>query len=151
MDIPRTKILFAAATMFFVTIALTVITSGLLSSQQSVPANGVVTHSVGIRLYIDQAATTTCTSIDWGLLFAESSVTRTIYVKNTGNTTEKLHMATSDWNPATVTSMIDLTWDKEDSSLSAGSVVSATLTLTMSQDTGVVDSFDFNIIIEGIA
>jgi hypothetical protein len=98
-------------------------------------------------LYKDQATTTTCTSIDWGSLIAESSNTRIIYVKNTGNTTETLHLNTSDLNPASTSSMLTLTWDKENSTLAAGSVVAATLTLAMGEDSGTVDSFDFNIII----
>jgi hypothetical protein len=39
---------------------------------------------------------------------------------------------------------------KEGSQLSAGSVTATTLTLSLGQDTGVVDSFDFNIVIEGL-
>ena len=102
-------------------------------------------------MYTDKEAVKICTNIDWGSLSEESSATRTIYVKNTGNTTETLRMVASDWNPAAVSSMLSLTWDKEGFSLSAGSVVAATLTLTMGQDTGTVDTFDFNLIIEGFA
>jgi len=60
-------------------------------------------------------------------------------------------LTTSDWNPTAVTSMLTLTWDKEGASLTAGSVVAATLTLSMGQDDGTVDNFDFNILIEGNA
>jgi hypothetical protein len=147
----KTKVIIAAAALIFTAIALTITTSGLLTAQKAVPANGAITHSVGIGVYTDQAATTPCTNIDLGSLTAYSANTQVIYVKNTGNTTETLHLATSDWNPAAASTILGLTWDKEDTPLSAGQVVAATLTLSMGQDTGVVDSFDFNIIIEGFA
>jgi hypothetical protein len=149
MDIRQTKILIAATTLLLITVALAVTTSGLLSSQQTVPAKGTVTHTTGIGLYTDQTATIPCTNIDWGPLTAGRSATRTIYVKNTGNITESLHMTASDWIPTAVGSMLSLTWNKEDFSLPAGSVVATTLTLTVAQDSGEVDSFDFNITIEG--
>ena len=147
MGTPKTKILIATATLLFLTIALAITTSGLLTSQQSVSNRGAITHTVGIGLYTDQATTTTCTSIDWGSISAQDSNTRVIYVKNTGNTTETLHLITSEWNPASASSMLTLTWDKENSTLAAGSVVTATLTLAMGEDLGTVDNFDFNIII----
>ncbi len=78
MGIPKTKILIATAVLLFLTIALAVTTSGLLTSQQSVPNHGAVTHTVGIGLYTDQAATIPCTSIDWGSISAEDSNTRII-------------------------------------------------------------------------
>jgi hypothetical protein len=151
MDIHQAKILIATTALLLIIVVVAVTTSGLLSSQQTVPANGTVTHTTGIGLYTDQAATIECSNIDLGSISAENSATRTIFVKNTGNTTETLHMTTSEWTPAVVSSMLSLTWDKEDFSLSTGSVVAATLTLTMGQDTGAADSFDFNIIIEGTA
>jgi hypothetical protein len=100
-------------------------------------------------LYKDQETAQACTNIDWDSISTQSSTTRTIYVKNTGNITETLHMTTSDWTPTEVSSMLSLAWDKESFSLASGEVVAATLTLTMGQDTGTVDSFDFNTIIEG--
>jgi hypothetical protein len=146
----KTKVIIAAAALIFTAIALTITTSGLLTAQKAVPASGAITHSVGIGVYTDQAAITPCTNIDLGSLTAYSSNTQVIYVKNTGNTTETLHLTTTDWNPTAASTILSLTWDKEDTPLSAGSVTTATLTLSMGQDTGVVDSFDFNIIIEGL-
>ncbi len=43
--------------------------------------------------------------------------------------------------------MLTLTWDKENSTLAADSVVAATLRLAMGEDLGTVDNYDFNIII----
>ena len=131
----KNKILLATAALAFTAITLTVVTSGLLTAQQSVPLSGIVS-SVGIGVYSDSSATTTCTSFDCGNLKPGSTTTQTIYVKNTGNITETLHMTTTDWNPSTANTILTLTWDKEGSALTAGSVVATTLTLTVPEDTG---------------
>jgi hypothetical protein len=105
----KTKVLIAAAALIFITITLAVTISGLLTAQKAFPANGAVTHSVGIGVYTDQAATTTCTNIDLGSLTADTANTKVIYVKNTGNTTETLHLTTTDWNPTAASSILSLT------------------------------------------
>jgi len=139
-----------AATLILTATILAIATTGLLSPQAT-PAGGTISHSIGIELYNDENAVSTCTSIDWGDLYPKSSTTRTIYVKNTGNATETLSMKTSDWNPVETTSTLKLSWDKEGTSVHPGQIVEATLTLTMGEDIETVDSFNFNVIITGSA
>ena len=136
-------------------VVLAVLSSGLLVAQQSVSTSGNVggsiLSSVNIGVFSDVAATSNCSSIDWGSLSAGSTVTQTVYVKNTGSTPETLSMATSDWNPSSANSSLTLTWNMEGASLPAGSVVAATLTLTVAANTGSLTSFSFNIVISGSA
>jgi len=144
----RLKLLIPTTTLILTATVLAVATSGLLSPQQAGPADGTITHSAGIGIYNKAEATTACTNINWGELNPKSSITKTIYVKNTGNATETLNLETADWNPTIAASVLTLSWDKENATLIAGQVVAATLTLTMGEDLETVDSFEFNIIIK---
>ena len=60
-------------------------------------------------------------------------------------------MTTADRNPSTTNTILTLTWDKESTALAAGSVMAATLKLTVPQDAGSLSSSNCNIIIEGSA
>jgi len=99
--------------------------------------------------YIDAAATTTCSNIEWGNPNPGDSVNQTVYIKNTGSSTEELSMNTTNWNPTIANSFLTLTWDKEGYSLSPGGVVPATLTLTVASDTGTLTTFSCDITISG--
>jgi hypothetical protein len=147
----KTKIAIAATALIIIAIALTVTTTALLADQQTIPNQGNIHSTAGIAVYTNNAATTLCTNIDWGTLNEGTTATQTIYIKNMGNTTETLHLTTTDWAPTATASLMTFSWDKEGTSLSPGSVVAATLTLTAAQDMADVDSFDFNIIIQGAA
>jgi hypothetical protein len=112
---------------------------------------GSEVSTINVGLYTDPTATNVCTNIEWGTINPGSNVTQTIYVKNTGNTPEILRLTTSGWNPSNATSTLTLTWNKEGSTLLAGSIVQATLTLTVASNTGTLSTFSFNIIISGEA
>jgi hypothetical protein len=105
--------------------------------------------AIGVGVYWDSSCTSAVSSIDWGAL--EPGVTKnfTIYVKNEGNVQVRLSMTTSNWNPASASSYITLSWNRENYVLSSGSVVSAVLTLSVSSSISGVTSFSFNIIITG--
>lgn len=106
---------------------------------------------MGVDVYTDPQATTLCSDIDWGTLDEGDTATKTIYVKNTGNTTETLTMHTTDWTPATAESLMTLSWDQEATLLQPGEIVTATLTLSTSWDMGDVETFNFNLVIQGLA
>ncbi|NWF97253.1 MAG: hypothetical protein HXY34_14035, partial [Candidatus Thorarchaeota archaeon] len=88
--------------------------------------------AIGVGVYWDSACTNAVSSIDWGSL--DPGVTRqfTIYVKNEGTVTLKLSMTVNNWSPASASNYITLSWNRENHVLSIGSVVSATLTLSVS-------------------
>jgi hypothetical protein len=142
--------------LIFTAIALSAVTAGVLIAQQNVPAqghlaSGITTNTVNVGVFIDPQATTLCTDIDFGNLNSGNIVTKTLYIKNTGNITETLSMTVTDWNPPTATSSIFLTWDQENAKLQAGAIVPATLTLNIAADTGDISDFNFNIVISGSA
>jgi len=147
----KTKIALAATSIIIIAIALTVTTTALLADQQTIPSQGNIQSTAGIAVYTNPAATTPCTNIDWGTLDEGTTATHTVYVKNIGDTTETLHLTTTDWTPTASASLMTLSWDKEDTTINPDSVVAATLTLAAAEDMADVDSFNFNIIIQGTA
>jgi hypothetical protein len=148
-------LLIASVALVFTAIALTVVTSALLQTQQEVPTQGrvggTVSSSVDVGVYTNGAATTVCSNIDWGSVNPGSSVSQIVYIKNTGNTTETLSMTPSGWNPSSANSFLTLTWDKEGSTLSPGTVIPATFTISAAANTGNLTTFNFNILITGTA
>ena len=143
----KTKRLISTTALTLVAAALSVTTSGVLSAKKAVPNNSVIT-SAGIEVYEDNAATQICQSIHWGILNPGSTATQNIYVKNTGHMTEKLHMNALNWSPSPANSTLSAIWDTEGSTLSAGSVIAATLKLQVAEEPGNLTDFNFNVIVQ---
>jgi hypothetical protein len=131
-----------------VALILTVTTAGLLSVSQSVSSSGSIT-TVNVGVYSDSACTLPLTSINWGTISPGTTVTKTIYVKNTGNTQITLSMTTNGWSPTSANGPLTLTWNKEGTTLSAGISTAATLTLTVSSSISGITTFSVNIVISG--
>jgi hypothetical protein len=138
----------AIAVIGIVGIVLTLTTLGLVSINQSVSNSGTIT-SVNVGVYSDSGCTTNCTSISWGSISPNSTVTKTVYVKNTGTAQIKLNMTTNTWSPANANGPITLTWNQEGATLNASQVATTTLTLGVSASISGVTTFSFNIVITG--
>jgi len=134
-------IIALAATAIF----LSLVTAGLIATQ-TVPSNGTVT-AVNVGVYSDSQCTQNLTSISWGSIYPGNSTTKTIYVKNTGTLPVTLTMATGSWVPTNASSLITLTWNRQNTVLNAGQSIDATLTLSVASSTGSLTDFSFNIII----
>jgi len=132
-------------------IILTVTTAGLISVSQTVSSAGSIniSTSVNVNVYSDYSCTQTLTSIDWGTLTPGNSVTRTIYVKNTGSTPITLSMTKTNWSPSSADGPITLTWNKEGTTVNAGQYVAATVTLSVSSSISGITTFSVNIVITG--
>jgi len=136
---------------------LTYSTAGLLSFQNAnttvnrhLPSSGNIA-AINVGLFIDYACTQRLESIDWGDIAPGESVTKAIYLKNTGNTEISLSMTADNWNPSIANGPISLTWNKEGSLLNPGGVTSATLTLTTDEDISGITNFSVSILIIGTA
>jgi len=127
---------------------MTLLTTGLLMSSQSLQSSGTVT-AVNVGVYSDSGCTQNCTSINWGSIAPGNSTTRTIYVKNIGTIPMTLYMTTGSWVPSNANTYISLSWNREGTVLTANQSISATLTLSASSSAGNITSFSFNIIITG--
>jgi hypothetical protein len=133
----------AIATMAVTGILATVITIAALNAQP-VPLDGTVT-TVNVEVYSDSSCTQTCNTINVGELNSGSTTTRVIYVKNTGIIPETLSMAVSDWNPLAASSLIDITWNQQNTVLDAGQSIQAVLTLEAASNTGGFTNFSCNV------
>jgi archaellum component FlaG (FlaF/FlaG flagellin family) len=129
-------------------LVLTATSAGLLSVSQSVSSTGTVT-AVNVGVYSDVSCTQTLTSIDWGSVSPGGSVTRMIYVKNTGNAQISLSMTTTNWNPSGANGPITLTWNRESTTLNPGQSTAATLTLSVSSGISGITTFSVNVVITG--
>ena len=58
-------------------------------------------------------------------------------------------MTTQNWNPTSASSVLDLSWNRQNQVLNPGQSVSATFTLSVGSDTGSLTDFSFGIIITG--
>jgi hypothetical protein len=166
------KLIIPLAALIAIAVTLTVVTAAVLSAQQNIPSAGSIqgagspqtsggttggqqqnsiTSTLNLAVYTDAAATINCTNINWGILNPGDTTTKTIFIKNTGSTQTTLSLAASSWSPASASSVLTLTWNKEGATLAAGETIPATLTLQVAQDTGDLSSFSLNIVVSGSA
>jgi hypothetical protein len=138
-----------AAALALTGITLTVVVLAALSASTTVPLNGTINTSANIEAYSDFACTQPVTALDVGNVNPGSTVSRTIYIKNTGNIPLTLTMAASGWSPTGANTYLTLSWNREDDVLDASDSVSATFTLTVASDTGSLTTFSCSITITG--
>jgi len=102
-----------------------------------------------VGVYWDSGCTSEVSSIDWGALEPGVTTDVTIYVKNEGSMAVVLGMTASSWSPASASSYMTLSWNRETYVLNSGFVVSAVLTLSVSSGVSGIANFSFDIIITG--
>ncbi|MBS7631242.1 hypothetical protein KEJ47_06675 [Candidatus Bathyarchaeota archaeon] len=136
--------------VIFASIASAMAVTGALTFSRTIGNSGRL-KAVNVEVYSDSACTQPLSSIDWGDLEPGSVKERTIYIKNTGNTGLKLSLSTSGWSPSSASNYISLTWNREGVTISSGSTISATLSLSVSSSVSDITTFSFNIIIQGTA
>ena len=124
------------------------LTFAILTSQRAIPSTGVVL-AVNVGVYSDDGCRVNLTSIDWGSVYPGDSVSRTLYVKNTGNVPVTLSMAASGWSSSVAEGQLVVSWDRESISLSVGQSVAASLTLKVSSTVHDVSVFSVNVVITG--
>jgi len=123
------------------------VTSALIQQSVSFPTSGLVV-GVGVGVYSDSGCTQNLTSISWGNVAPGGSVTRSCYVKNTGNSEISLSMATAGWSPSGIGSQVSVIWDREGAQLGAGQVVLASFTLSVLPGTAGT-AFSFTAVVTG--
>jgi hypothetical protein len=139
------------ATILGVAVAATavvaMVAAGLVASL-TIPNSGNV-KTVGVKVYWDAQCTNTTSSISWGNMGPGDSKSFTVYVMNTGGTSEVLNMTTSNWSSSTAQSKISVTWNREGYALTQGTVVSTVLTLSIDSTISSVTGFTFDMTITG--
>jgi hypothetical protein len=116
-------------------------------------SSGVVRVEVGytaVGVYWDADCTNRVTSIDWGTLYPGQTASKLIYIRNEGNVSMTLSLATENWNPPEAANYISLSWNYDGRTLRPGDVIPVTLYLSVSPNIpSTITSFSFDIIISG--
>ena len=144
----RVAVLVVAAACLVGMAVGSALTFAFLTSQRAIPSTGMVL-AVNVGVFSDVGCTLNLTSIDWGSVYPGESVSRTVYVKNTGNAPITLSMGTSAWNPSVAEGQLTVAWNKENVSLIAGESTAAVLALAVSPSVHDVASFSVNVVITG--
>jgi hypothetical protein len=121
---------------------------GVLVATRTISNTGNVS-AVGVGVYWDSSCNNAVLSIDWGALEPGATVEKTIYIKNEGSIAVVLGMTTDNWNPASASSYMTLSWNRENYQLNSGSVIQAVLTLTVSSGVSQITNFSFDITVTG--
>jgi hypothetical protein len=146
--IGKAKIIAVIIALTLTGTVLALTTSGVLTTSQTVPYSGTIT-AINLGVYSDSACTQTCTALTVGNLNPGGTATQTVYIKNTGTVSETLTMAVNNWSPSSASSSLTLTWNQQNSVLTVGQSVQATLTLTAASNTGSLTTFSCSVTVTG--
>ena len=97
-----------------------------------------------IGIYSDPACTTTLSSISFGQLTVGATKTITIYVHNQGNQGVTLSKSITNYNPATLSTYLTLTWDYSNQTVSPSATLAVKLSLTVAPNTPATNNFGFS-------
>jgi hypothetical protein len=143
------KIPIPAVTALVLTaLALTVTTAAVLSANKTVPLNGTLT-TINLAVYTDSGCTQNVTALNVGTLSPGDTATQTVYIKNTGTVPETLTMTTNNWTPTNAPTYLTLSRNRQNTILTAGQIIQATLTLTAASNTGSLTTFSCDITLTG--
>ena len=108
-------------------------------------------ETLTIEAYSNYACTIYATSISWGTLQPDQSITKTIYLKNHGNVTARLTCAFTDWNPSDASDYIHMSWNREGTTINPGAVLAAEIRLNVDSIVSGVADFSVKILINSTA
>jgi hypothetical protein len=144
--------LFKLAPAIIAVIFLSAILSGLIIAnvrsiyQTSSTIFSVGTlKAIGIGVYLGDDLTSRVSTINWGYLLPGGQKSFTVYVHNEGIIPLTLSISTSNWNPASASSYLTLTWSYTGQTINAGTTVKVTLTLAVSESITGINNFNFDI------
>lgn len=122
-----------------------------VSVNTTLSTSGSIRTSQGLSLFSNSACTIPLTILNWGSVSPGESSNNTIYIKNANSIPLTLSLATSNWNPISANDPLSLTWDKSGFILEPGQLVVAELSLLVASDVSDISTFEFTIIISGVA
>jgi hypothetical protein len=122
----------------------------LLLRRSPVPSASAVVTGANIGIYWDRGCTQEVSSINWGTLEIGGTQQVVVYVRNEGNDTFNLALATQDWQPGNASQWLSFAWSCRNTTIAAGHVVKVTQTLSVPSDLpSGFSSFSFNIVFQG--
>jgi len=129
--------------------AATITAFGVLSNNRSIQSYGIV-EAVNVGVYWNSGCTNVTSTVSWGILSPGNSKNITLYVKNEGSVSVKLSLVAQNWNPTNAPNYMGLSWNCEGQIVNSGSVITATLTLSVSSGISEITNFSFDIVITGV-
>jgi hypothetical protein len=133
-----------------IAVALTWTTYAEINISRNLSSSGSITVSANLGVYSDSGCQNAITTLDWGTITPGGTITRTVYIKNTGTGVSlSLNMTTSTWNPTNANGPIAITWDREGTRLQPGQSTAVALTLTVSPSITGITNFSVQISITG--
>jgi hypothetical protein len=109
-----------------------------------------VQAGTNVGVYWDYRCTQSVNSISWGTLQPGGTQEVDVYVRNEGNDTFNLDMATRDWQPGNAYLWLNFSWSCQNATLAPGQVVKVTQTLNVASDfSGGFSGFSFSIVFNG--
>jgi len=146
MNLSKSKLIF------LLLILASVVSSVLATNyvEKRIQSTGYIyTPNPGIEVYSDPECTTVLSQINWGTQNPGDNPTRTIYIKNNGNTQLQVNITTSNWTPTGVPTYITLTSNVNNFTLNPESTQTTILTLAISSSIQGITDFSFDIVVEG--
>ena len=104
---------------------------------------------MGVGVYKDVNCTVAVLEIDWGIVEPGQQKNFSAYVKNESNVPITLTMYAEDWNPATASSFISLSWNYSGNEIPVDGSIPVTFVLNVDPATSGIDAFSFTIVIIG--
>jgi archaellum component FlaG (FlaF/FlaG flagellin family) len=115
-------------------------------SQNTLNTSGVMADA-NLGIYTDSQCTQASNSINWGVCYTDTNVTRTLYIKNEGNVACTLVVAVDNWTPETASDDFLLSASCDGITLAPNAVAAATFILDPLASASQLDSFGFDIVI----
>ena len=120
-----------------------------VQTTQTLSSVGTIQTAPGIGVYSNVQCTTKLTSVSWGTLQPGGIQSIICYIKNEGGSPITLSLQTSNWNPASATNYLTLSWNYNGQPIAANAVVQITLTLSVASNIQGITTFGFDITIVG--
>ena len=132
---------------------------GLLLSIRLIGTRGRIDAPPNIAIYQDVNCTISLSYIDWGSLEPGMARNVTMYIRNEGTGGTSLSLSTTSWQPANISSYMNLTWTYGGRAMPPHEIVKVILTLWSSSSPKFAEyliaynvrDFSFDIVINAMS
>lgn len=130
-------------------VLVTLVASGLVFLDASVPNVSAVTAESGLGVYWDKSCSKPATRLDWGVLSPGEVRDVAVYVRNEGHETFVLVLTPLNWSPKNASSYMSVSLNCADTKIEVGQVAAVALSLSVSPSMKGIYDFSFDVILEG--
>ncbi|MCW4015260.1 MAG: hypothetical protein NWF06_02725 [Candidatus Bathyarchaeota archaeon] len=142
-------ILFLSTVSILNVFFLTAISGQLLVKTNMYSYGSIQIQTAGITAYRDSSCNTRVSGVAWGTIAPGSFETQIVYIKNDGSSPLTLSLDTTNWNPTNAPGYMDLTWNYDGQTIDPNEVLPVALTLSVDSGISGINSFNFEIVING--